>query len=67
MAYDKTVADHYLHGDLINAIAAALPALGKTIETVTIEDLAPVDEFHIGGRLATDNLIAPIEMVVKKI
>jgi len=60
MSYDKTVADHYLHGDLINAIKAALPALGKTIESVTIEDLAPVDEFHIGGRIATDNLVAQL-------
>lgn len=57
MSYDKTVSDHYLHGNLINAIEAALPSLGKTTSTVTIEDLAPVDEFHVGGRLATDNLI----------
>jgi len=57
MSYDKSVSDVYLHGDLLNAIKAALPSLGKTTENVTIEDLAPVDEFHIGGRLATDNLI----------
>lgn len=57
MSYDKSVSDHYLHGDLLNAIKAALPSLGKTTDDVTIEDLAPVDEFHIGGRLATDNLI----------
>ena len=57
MSYDKSVSDHYLHGYLLKAIEAALPALGKSIETVTIEDLAPVDEFHIGGRQATDNLI----------
>ena len=57
MSYDKSVADHYLHGNLLKAIEAALPDLGKTPETVTIEDLAPVDEFHIGGRQATDNLI----------
>lgn len=56
MSYDKSVSDHYLHGDLLNAIEAALPALGKTTENVTMEDLAPVDEFHIGGRLATENL-----------
>lgn len=56
MSYDKTVSDHYLHGSLLKAIEAALPALGKTTRNVTIEDLAPVDEFHIGGRLATDNL-----------
>ena len=56
MSYDRSVSDHYLHGNLLNAIEAALPALGKTTETVTIEDLAAIDEFHIGGRLATDNL-----------
>jgi len=57
MSYEKTVSEHYFHGDLIKAIEAALPALGKTTDNVTIEDLAPVDEFHIGGRFATDNLI----------
>ena len=57
MSYDKTVSDHYFHSGLISAIEAALPALGKTTENLTIEDLAPVDEFHVGGRLATDNLI----------
>lgn len=60
MSYDQSVSDHYLHGNLLNAIADALPALGKTIENVTIEDLAPVDEFHIGGRLATDNLLGQL-------
>ena len=62
MSYDKSVSDHYLHGDLLHAIEAALPAIGKTIETITIEDLAPVDEFHIGGRVATDNLIDQINV-----
>ncbi len=60
MLYDKSVSDHYSHGNLLNAIEAALPALDKTTENVTIEDLAPVDEFHIGGRLATDNLIGQL-------
>jgi len=61
MSYDKSVSDHYLHGNLLNAIEAALPALGKTIESVTIEDLAAVDEFHIGGRLATDHLFNQLD------
>ncbi len=62
MSYNKSVSDHYLHGSLLNAIKKALPALGKTIESVTIEDLAPVDEFHIGGRLATDNLVEQLNL-----
>ncbi len=60
MSYDKSVSDHYLHGNLLNAIKAALPALGKTTTTVTVNDLAPVDEFHIGGRQATDHLLAQL-------
>ena len=57
MSYDKSVSDHYLHGNLLKAIEAALSHQGKSPETVTIDDLASVDEFHIGGRLATDILI----------
>ncbi len=57
MPLDKSVSDHYLHGDLLNSIEAALSTIGKTTNNLTIEDLAPVDEFHIGGRQATDNLI----------
>ena len=31
--------------------------MGKTPDSVTIDDLAAVDEFHIGGRRATEELI----------
>jgi len=57
VSYDKSIADHYYHGSLLSAIEAALPSIGKTPASVTIEDLAPVDEFHIGGRVATQSLI----------
>ncbi len=57
MSYDQQISNHYQHGDLIQAIETALSKLGKSPETVTIEDLAPVDEFHIGGRQATDHLM----------
>jgi len=57
MSDDKTVSEHYTHGELLQAIQASVIKLGKTIDSVTIEDLAPLDEFHIGGRLATDNLL----------
>jgi ubiquinone/menaquinone biosynthesis C-methylase UbiE len=51
------VARHYAHGGLIEAIRAGILAAGKTIESVTIDDLAPVDEFHIGGRKATEEFL----------
>ncbi len=57
MSYEKSVTDHYAHGDLLGAIKARLPDLGKTLDDITTDDLAPVDEFHIGGRLATDHLV----------
>jgi SAM-dependent methyltransferase len=57
MANDKAVSDHYQHGELLQAIQTALGELGKSIDNLAIEDLAPVDEFHIGGRIATENLL----------
>jgi len=57
MSYDRSVSGHYTHGELLDAIRASIGQLGKTIDSITIEDLAPVDEFHVGGRLATENLL----------
>jgi len=60
MAKDNAVVDHYSHGGLLDAILAGMTALGKTPETVSIDDLAPVDEFHIGGRQATKDFIGQL-------
>ncbi len=65
MSYEKTVSAHYSHGSLLKSIEAALPALGRNINTITIEDLAPVDEFHIGGRTATDHLLSQLNFPEK--
>ncbi len=62
MPNDKAVSDHYSHGNLLNAIEEALGELGKTIDSVNIEDLAPVDEFHIGGRQATKNFLGQLDI-----
>lgn len=51
------VVDHYEHGRLLADIRDGLTALGKTPPDVTIDDLAPVDEFHIGGRRASEAFI----------
>ena len=53
MSRTDDVTSHYTQTNLIAAIAAGVEALGKDQATVTVEDLAPVDEFHIGGRAAT--------------
>ena len=48
------VSTHYAQGGLIDAITAGLAKLDLTQDTVQVDDLAPVDEFHIGGRVATE-------------
>ena len=65
MTNDKTVSDHYRHGELLQAIQSALALLGKTIDCLTLEDLAPVDEFHIGGRSATEHLLEHLGISVE--
>ncbi|MCK1542397.1 methyltransferase domain-containing protein [Bradyrhizobium sp. 179] len=61
-AVDKTsdrsnLSDHYARSGLIDAIENGVVRMGKAIDTVTIDDLAAVDEFHIGGRRATEELM----------
>jgi ubiquinone/menaquinone biosynthesis C-methylase UbiE len=50
---EQAVARHYAHGSLEETILEALAAAGKDVNHLTPKDLAPVDEFHIGGRPAT--------------
>ena len=50
----QDVAGHYSDSDaLVESIAASLRAAGIEPMSVTTEDLAGVDEFHIRGREAT--------------
>ena len=53
MNFEQTVAAHYAHGSLEQAILEALAAASKDTNRLTPADLAPVDEFHVGGRPAT--------------
>jgi ubiquinone/menaquinone biosynthesis C-methylase UbiE len=50
---EEQVARHYSRSDLEQAILDALVASGKDITRLDPDDLAPVDEFHTGGREAT--------------
>jgi ubiquinone/menaquinone biosynthesis C-methylase UbiE len=62
MSLEGRVTEHYAGDDLLAAIEVGMEALGRTTETVTVEDLAPVDEFHIGGRIATTELCERLEV-----
>ncbi|NOZ42890.1 MAG: class I SAM-dependent methyltransferase [Alphaproteobacteria bacterium] len=50
---DKMVIDHYESGETLTRILKALTAAGLDPDNLSAEDLAPFDEFHIGGRNAT--------------
>jgi SAM-dependent methyltransferase len=54
----EQVAQHYGKGGLLDRILTALTEAGKDIDRLTIDDLAPVDEFHSRRRLATQELAA---------
>ncbi len=53
---DPRIEEHYTHRDLAVAIFEALAAAGKDVDNLTLQDLAPVDEFHIRGQEATAEL-----------
>ena len=56
MELERSVARHYTLGSLERTILDALAAAGKDPDRLAPADLAPVDEFHIGGRQATIDL-----------
>jgi len=62
MISDKTVEEHYQHGNLLSEIELALTESGKNISTLTLNDLAPVDEFHIGGRVASAHFLEQLHL-----
>lgn len=52
-AVELKLQHHYSHGALATAVDKSLLALGRDPASITIDDLAPIDEFHIGGRPAS--------------
>src|SRR5262245_195881 len=62
MPTQQDVSKHYTHGNLVAAIQGGIESLGKTIESVTVDDLAPVDEFHIGGRQASEDFLGQLDL-----
>ena len=62
MPRKSLVTSHYTRGDLLTRIQAALGQLGKDPDSVTIGDLGPVDEFHVGGRAATEQFLDRLDI-----
>ncbi|MDH5612115.1 MAG: class I SAM-dependent methyltransferase [Gammaproteobacteria bacterium] len=53
----KHIHSYYSPNDLYNKIIDGLNNIGKELSKVTLDDLHPVDEFHIRGSVATQELI----------
>ena len=62
MSTEAKVAGHYGRGRLEETILAAVIREGKDPEKLTAADLAPVDEFHVGGLESTEELAKQMEL-----
>lgn len=61
MTNPNEVAQHYQSGHLLQRIADGCTALGLN-PPMPPDALAPVDEFHIGGRQATEPFVAALQV-----
>lgn len=60
MSIEHAVASHYGSGGILDRIVDALRTQGIEPGSATADDLKPVDEFHIGGIVATRDLLASL-------
>ena len=54
---DNHISQHYGSAGLSERIISALRKAGKSLDSLTVEDLAPLDQFHTRGLAATRELI----------
>jgi hypothetical protein len=66
MEIDRRIVEQYAYRvpneTLEDAILLAIVEAGKDRDRPTLEDLAPLDEFHIGGRRATAELATQMDL-----
>src|SRR6185436_11440852 len=53
----ERISQHYGSAGLSDRIISALKRAGRNLDSLTIEDLAPLDQFHTRGLAATRELI----------
>ena len=53
----SSIAQHYGSPGLAERVVSALAHAGKDMNALTVEDVAPLDQFHTGGLAATRELI----------
>lgn len=59
---ENAVAQHYGDDGLLSRILGGLKAAGADMDRLQPDDLAPVEEFHIGGRDATEHAVAQMAL-----
>ncbi len=62
MDYSEKISTHYSHENLVASITAGLNKQDIRPENATVEDLGPVDEFHIGGRIASGHFLDQLDI-----
>ena len=61
-ALEQAVARHYDRPKLKDRLMQAIAAAGLDSDNLTPDDLAPVDEFHTGGRLETVHVLGKLQL-----
>ncbi len=61
-AIEENVASHYGKNDLAQTILDSLATNGISPERLQPDDLIPFEELHIGGREATEYLVAKLDL-----
>ena len=56
------ISRHYGSANLENRVLSALKEAGKNLDSLTVGDLAPLDQFHTRGLAATRELVAFAEV-----
>ena len=56
MSVDKGIESHWAQGDVYALVLSALQKAGKSLDGLTVEDLAPIDHFHARGLASTVDL-----------
>ena len=62
MTPDSAVADHYSRPRIVETILDAFARAGKDPAHLTAADLTAVDQFHVGGALAIEELAARMDL-----
>ena len=62
MNKELEVSTHYQHGSLIKVIEEGFNYQGKAPSDISLDDMSVIDEFHIGGRQASEEFLDQLRL-----